>query len=116
MQTPYSRLSTRIAAPSLRAVGQAIRTITFIAAMLLIAVAIEAVGRGEVARPNVVIILADDLGYGDLGCYGHEKFKTPRIDRLASEGARLTQFNTPTAFCAPTRAALMTGVIRFAVE
>lgn len=61
------------------------------------------------ARPNVVIILADDLGYGDLGCYGHPKFKTPHIDQMAAEGARLTQFNTPTAFCAPTRASLLTG-------
>ncbi len=60
-------------------------------------------------RPNVVIILADDLGFGDLGCYGHPTFKTPHLDRLAAEGARLTQFNTPTPFCAPTRAALMTG-------
>ena len=59
--------------------------------------------------PNVVFILADDLGYGDLGCYGHPKFRTPRIDRLASEGVRLTQFNTPAPFCAPTRAALLTG-------
>lgn len=59
--------------------------------------------------PDIVIILADDLGYGDLGCYGHPRFKTPAIDRLAAEGARLLQFNTPTAFCAPTRASLMTG-------
>jgi uncharacterized sulfatase len=61
------------------------------------------------APPNIVIILADDLGYGDLGCYGHPKFKTPSIDRLAAEGARLLQFNAPAAFCAPTRASLMTG-------
>jgi uncharacterized sulfatase len=60
-------------------------------------------------RPNIVIILADDLGYGDLGCYGHPQFKTPRLDRMAAEGARLTHFNTPAAFCAPTRASLMTG-------
>ena len=59
--------------------------------------------------PNVVIILADDLGYGDLGCYGHPRFKTPNIDRLAAAGARLTQFNTPAPYCAPTRAALLTG-------
>ena len=47
------------------------------------------------ARPNVVVILADDLGYGDLGCYGHPKFKTPHLDRMAAEGARLTNFLRP---------------------
>lgn len=61
------------------------------------------------ARPNVVIILADDLGYGDLGCYGHPRFKTPNIDRLAAAGARLTQFNCPAPYCAPTRASLLKG-------
>ncbi|MDI1337538.1 MAG: sulfatase [Lacunisphaera sp.] len=60
-------------------------------------------------RTNVVIILADDLGYGDLSCYGHPNFKTPNIDRLAAAGARLTQFNCPAAYCAPTRASLLTG-------
>lgn len=60
-------------------------------------------------QPNIVVILADDLGYGDLGCYGPPKFKTPRIDQMAAEGAKLTQFNTPAPFCAPTRASLMTG-------
>jgi arylsulfatase A-like enzyme len=60
-------------------------------------------------RLNVLVILADDLGYGDLGCYGHPAFKTPNIDRLAAAGARLTQFNSPAAFCAPTRASLLTG-------
>ena len=62
-----------------------------------------------VPKPNIVIILADDLGYGDLGCYGHPRFKTPNLDRMAAEGVRLTQFNTPMPFCAPTRAALLTG-------
>jgi len=61
------------------------------------------------APPNVIIILADDLGFGDPSCYGNAKFKTPRIDRMAAEGAKLTQFNTPLPFCAPTRASLMTG-------
>ncbi|MBK8093464.1 MAG: sulfatase [Verrucomicrobiaceae bacterium] len=59
--------------------------------------------------PNVVVILVDDLGFGDLGCYGHPRFKTPRIDQMAAEGTRMTQFNTPAPFCAPTRASLMTG-------
>src|SRR3954462_9596389 len=61
------------------------------------------------ARTNVIVILADDLGYGDLGCFGHPRFKTPHLDRMAAEGVRLTQFNTPMPFCAPTRAALLTG-------
>jgi len=61
------------------------------------------------ARSNVVIILADDMGYGDLGCYGNPRFKTPRLDRMAAEGVRLTQLNTPMRFCAPTRASLLTG-------
>jgi uncharacterized sulfatase len=61
------------------------------------------------ARTNVVIILADDMGYGELGCYGHPRFKTPQIDRMAAEGVRLAQFNTPMPFCAPTRGALLTG-------
>jgi arylsulfatase A-like enzyme len=68
--------------------------------------AVRAVGPG---RPNVIVVLADDLGAGDLGCYGHPRFKTPHLDRMAAEGVRLTQFNTPAPFCAPTRAALLTG-------
>ena len=48
--------------------------------------------------PNVIILLADDLGYGDLACFGHTQFNTPNLDRMAAEGARLTQFNTPAAF------------------
>lgn len=60
-------------------------------------------------RPNVVIILADDLGFGDLSCYGSPKIKTPNLDQMAAEGVRMTQFNCPASFCAPTRASLMTG-------
>jgi len=62
---------------------------------------------------NVVIIYADDLGYGDLGCYGHPRFKTPNLDRLAAEGARLTQFMSSCPYCAPSRAALQTGRYQF---
>ena len=61
------------------------------------------------SQPNVVVILADDLGYGDLACYGSAKLTTPNIDRMATEGAKLMQFNCPAPFCAPTRASLMTG-------
>lgn len=78
--------------------------------LLLVVALIAVTGRAAaVERPNVIVILADDLGYGDLGSYGHPTFQTPNLDRMAAEGARLTQFNTPMAFCAPTRAALLTG-------
>lgn len=59
--------------------------------------------------PNVVVILADDLGYGELSCYGHPTFKTPRLDRMATEGVRFTQWSVPTPFCAPSRGTLLTG-------
>ncbi|MCG8585840.1 MAG: sulfatase [Pirellulales bacterium] len=61
-------------------------------------------------RPNIVLILADDLNWNDLGCYGNKEVKTPNIDRLASEGLRFTHCYTATAMCAPTRQQLYTGV------
>ncbi|RPE14178.1 arylsulfatase [Chitinophaga lutea] len=60
-------------------------------------------------KPNVVIIYADDLGYGDLGCYGATKVKTPHIDRLAKEGIRFTNGHTTSATCTPSRFAMLTG-------
>ena len=60
-------------------------------------------------HPNIIFILADDLGYGDLGCYGQAKIKTPNIDRLAAEGMRFTQCYAGSTVCAPSRSALMTG-------
>jgi len=57
--------------------------------------------------PNIVLILADDLGYGELGCYGHPKFKTPALDQMAKEGARLTDFYVPMPYCAPSRATIL---------
>ncbi|MBI3417366.1 MAG: arylsulfatase [Verrucomicrobia bacterium] len=60
-------------------------------------------------KPNVVFILADDLGYGDLGCYGQKKIKTPNLDRLAAEGIRFTQCYAGSTVCAPSRCSLMTG-------
>lgn len=60
--------------------------------------------------PNIIYILADDLGYGDLGCYGQEKFNTPNIDRLAQEGLLFTQHYSGSTVCAPSRAALLTGM------
>ena len=60
-------------------------------------------------KTNIVLIMADDLGYGSLGCYGHKDIKTPNINRLAAGGVRLTDFHSNGPFCTPTRAALMTG-------
>ncbi len=60
--------------------------------------------------PNIVFILADDLGVGHLGCYGQDKIKTPHVDRLASEGMRFTQFYAGANVCAPARSTLMTGL------
>jgi len=59
--------------------------------------------------PNVVIIFADDLGYGDLGCYGHPTIRTPNLDRMAAEGMRFTDFYVAACVCTPSRAALLTG-------
>jgi arylsulfatase A-like enzyme len=63
----------------------------------------------DAAKPNIIFILADDLGYGDLGCYGQEKILTPRLDRMAAEGMRFTQCYAGSTVCAPSRCTLMTG-------
>src|SRR4030043_99387 len=60
-------------------------------------------------RPNIIFILADDLGYGDLGCYGQKAIKTPNIDKLAAEGMRFTDHYAGSTVCAPSRCCLMTG-------
>lgn len=62
------------------------------------------------AKPNFVFIIADDLGYGDLGCYGQKTSKTPVLDKLAAEGVRFTQHYSGSTVCAPSRSALMTGL------
>ncbi len=59
--------------------------------------------------PNIVFVMADDLGYRDLGCYGQEQIRTPNIDRLASEGLRFTDAYAGCTVCAPSRSVLMTG-------
>ena len=64
----------------------------------------------EHKRPNIVFLLADDLGYGDLGCYGQTKIHTPNLDKMASEGMRFTQHYAGNAVCAPSRCVLMTGM------
>ena len=65
--------------------------------------------RAEAKRPNFVIVLADDLGYGDLGCYGNSQVRTPHLDRFAAQGMRFTDYYAPAPNCSPSRAGLMTG-------
>jgi len=80
--------------------------LTFAAALLSFFVASTFAAE---TKPNIIFILADDLGYGDLSCYGQEKFTTPNIDRLASEGMKFTQFYAGSTVCAPSRCSLITG-------
>lgn len=75
----------------------------------LCTVTVPAVGQSR-NRPNIIFILADDLGYNETGCYGQQKIATPNIDFMASLGIRFTQFYAGTAVCAPSRASLMTGL------
>ncbi|MFM7058065.1 MAG: sulfatase-like hydrolase/transferase, partial [Planctomycetota bacterium] len=69
----------------------------------------SAVPLSAAERPNIVIIYADDLGYGDLGCYGHPSIRTPNLDRMAAEGMRFTEFYSAAEVCTPSRTALLTG-------
>ena len=82
--------------------------------MIFASLFVEAVGsvaqvQADQTRPNIVVILADDTGYGDLSCYGATKVKTPNLDKLASQGMRFTDAHCAAAVCTPTRYALLTG-------
>src|SRR3954447_10277497 len=79
---------------------------TFLKTAAAAGIAISA--RAETTPPNIVVILADDLGYGDLGCYG-SSIATPNVDQLAAEGVRFTHFNSASPVCTPSRAAWLTG-------
>ena len=74
---------------------------------LILAVALAAAAANK--PTNVIIILADDLGYAELGCYGQKKIKTPHLDKMAKQGMRFTQAYAGNAVCAPSRCVLMTG-------
>ncbi len=86
--------------------GPSLRNL-FIAGALLAVLAIS--GFAAPPRPNIVVIFADDLGYGDLGCYGSPTIRTPHLDRMAAEGLRFTDFYSASEVCTPSRAALLTG-------
>ena len=84
-------------------------TLPFITALLLAAPAVvPAADRSSQAKPNIVFILADDLGYTDVACFGSKYYETPNLDRLASQGMKLTNYHH-CQNCTPTRAALMSG-------
>lgn len=80
------------------------RSLFFALVLSIFATSSQAAG-----RPNVVVIFADDLGYGDLGCYGSPTIRTPHLDRMAAEGLRFTDFYVAAEVCTPSRAALLTG-------
>ena len=77
--------------------------------LLLFLMLVAAAGMAQSNRPNIIIILADDLGYGDIGTFGATDIRTPNIDRLASNGLKLTSFYSTSPVCSPTRAGLLTG-------
>jgi len=83
-----------------------VKSLGLAAAAAVVAVELKA---ADAKRPNIVIIYADDLGYGDVSCYGATKVRTPNIDRLASEGVRFTNAHSPSATCTPSRYAMLSG-------
>ena len=88
-----------------------IKTTAILAAVLFVSAFLQAAEQPapNARKPNVIYILADDLGYGDLSCYGQKKFQTPNIDRLATEGMKFTDHYSGSTVCSPSRACLMTG-------
>lgn len=78
--------------------------------LLLLTACLPALARGESPRPNIIYLLLDDAGYGDLSCYGQTRFQTPNVDALAREGMKFTQHYAGSTVCAPTRCSLMTGL------
>ncbi|NQV31850.1 MAG: sulfatase-like hydrolase/transferase, partial [Phycisphaeraceae bacterium] len=69
----------------------------------------ERVASAVAEKPNIVVVFADDMGYGDLSCFGHPTINTPNLDRMASEGQKWTNFYVAAPICTPSRAALLTG-------
>jgi arylsulfatase A len=86
-----------------------VRSVVVLVAGLAAALASDVLGRQAAPRPNIILIQADDLGYGDLSAYGQRRFQTPNLDRLAAEGIRFTHYYSGSTVCAPSRSTLMTG-------
>lgn len=85
------------------------RNLSSVLAAVFVTAAFAASFARAAERPNFLVILCDDLGYGDLGCYGHPQIKTPRLDKLATEGIRFTDCYAAAPVCSPSRAGLLTG-------
>src|SRR5689334_18134049 len=107
--------------PSVLTMRASIRARSLLVATGFVAIAAAVVtlrGQSVAQKPNVLLIITDDVGYGDIGSYGAPDIKTPNIDSLAHDGTRLTDFYANAANCSPTRTALVTGRYqqRYAIE
>ena len=86
------------------------RALAVIVTLLAFILAVLPVNGQQEDRPNIVFLLADDLGWTGLGCYGSDFYETPNLDRLANEGIKLTAAYSACTVCSPTRASIMTGL------
>jgi len=77
---------------------------------IILLLPVISVNAQKTTKPNIIFIFADDLGYGDIGCYGQQKIETPNIDKLAQKGMRFTQFYSGSTVCAPARSSFLTGL------
>jgi arylsulfatase A-like enzyme len=94
-----------------RTIMTLINKFSWVAGMLAVIAGLSSCGipAEKDVKPNIIIVFADDMGYGDLGCYGHPNIETPNLDRLAEQGVRFTSFYVGASVCTPSRAALLTG-------